>query len=164
MIRFVPVAAAVALLLAACVPAPAPSPTGSTSPSATSTSTGSPTAAPSITPTPTATPVPPPSPRPSRVTGLTAMTGGGSGEVLLRWNQNPEPTVVSYVVLRSLTSGGTATRIGTVTRQQVTQFEYVPFVDSRATVAYYRVRAVGSDGQQGPDSAEVCGAAPGFSC
>jgi hypothetical protein len=63
-----------------------------------------------------------------------------------------------------LTPGGSQTQIGTVSRQDVTQFEYVPFVDSTATVAYYQVRAVDSAGQKGTRSAEVCGAAPGFSC
>ncbi len=95
---------------------------------------------------------------------MTAMTGGGSGEVLLRWTQNPEPDVVSYIVLRALSPGGAATTIGTVTRQQVTEFEYVPFVDSEATVAYYRIRAVDSAGQEGPRSIEVCGASVGHSC
>jgi hypothetical protein len=92
------------------------------------------------------------------------MTGGGSGEVLLRWTQNPEPDVVSYIVLRAVTPGGSLTQIGTVSREQVTEFEIVPFVDSQATVAYYRVRAVDSAGQEGPKSGEVCGAAPGYSC
>jgi hypothetical protein len=96
--------------------------------------------------------------------GVAAQTGGGSGEVLLRWTQNPEDDVVSYIVLRSLTPGGAATQIGTVTRHEVTEFEYVPFVDSEATVAYYRIRAVDAAGQRGPRSAEVCGASPGHSC
>lgn len=90
--------------------------------------------------------------------------GGGSGEVLLRWTQNPEPDVVSYIVLRASSPGGSLTRIGTATRDEVTQFEVVPFVDSRATVAYYRVRAVDSAGQEGPNSTEVCGASVGYSC
>lgn len=84
--------------------------------------------------------------------------------MLLRWTQNPESDVVSYIVLRATTPGGPLTQIGTVSRDDVTQFEYVPFVDSQATVAYYRVRAVDSAGQEGPKSAEVCGAAPGYSC
>jgi len=96
--------------------------------------------------------------------GLTAMTGGGSGEVLLRWTQNPEPDIDFYIVLRALTPGGTRTQIGTVTPDEVTEFAYAPFVDSMATVAYYQVRAVDSAGQEGPRSEEVCGAAPGFSC
>ena len=90
--------------------------------------------------------------------------GGGSGEVLLRWTQNPESDVVSYIVLRATSPGGSLTRIGTVSRQEVTEFEDVPFVDSEATVAYYRVRAVDSAGQEGPKSAEVCGASVGHSC
>jgi hypothetical protein len=98
------------------------------------------------------------------VVGLWAQAGGGSGEVLLRWTQNPEADVVSYIVLRATTSGGPLTRIGKVARAEVEEFEYVPFVDSEATVAYYRVEAVDSAGQHGPRSAEVCGAAPGHSC
>lgn len=90
--------------------------------------------------------------------------GGGSGEVLLRWTQNPESDVVSYIVPRATSPGGSLTRIGTVSRQEVTEFEYVPFVDSEATVAYYRVRAVDSAGQEGPKSTEVCGASVGHSC
>lgn len=96
--------------------------------------------------------------------GVTATVGGGSGEVLLRWTQNPEADVVNYIVLRALTPGGALTRIGTVTRHEVTQFEVVPFVDSQASVAYYRVRAVDAAGQEGPKSAEVCGASVGYSC
>jgi hypothetical protein len=87
--------------------------------------------------------------------------GGGSGEVLVRWTQNPEADVVSYVVYRAPSPGGTLSRVGTATPADVTQFEYVPFVDSTATVAYYRVRAVDAAGQEGPLSAEVCGASLG---
>lgn len=90
--------------------------------------------------------------------------GGGSGEVLVRWAQNPDPDVVSYIVLRATSAGGPLTQIGTVSRHDVTQFEYVPFVDSQASVAYYRVRAVDSAGQIGPLSAEVCGASVGYTC
>ena len=146
------------------------SPTPSSSPSASVTAepSGSPSASPTSTPTSTPSPTesqPPTSdPIPQRVEGVTASAGGGSGEVLLRWTQNPEDDVVSYIVLRALTPGGALTRIGTVTWQQVTEFEYVPFVDSEATVGYYRVRAVDSAGQQGPKSAEVCGASFGHSC
>jgi hypothetical protein len=84
--------------------------------------------------------------------------------VLLRWTQNPEPDVTHYIVLRALTPGGPSTQIGTVTREEVTEFEYRPFVDSQATVGYYRVRAVDSAGNEGPKSAEVCGASVGNSC
>jgi hypothetical protein len=84
--------------------------------------------------------------------------------VLLRWTQNPEPDVVSYIVLRASSPGGSLTQIGTVSPEGVTQFEYSPFVDSEATVGYYRVRAVDSAGQEGPASAEVCGASPMHSC
>jgi hypothetical protein len=98
------------------------------------------------------------------VEGVTAETGGGSGEVLLRWTQNPEDDVAYYIVLRADTPGGPRTRIGTVTPEQVTEFEFVPFVDSEATVGYYRVRAVDAAGQEGPKSVEVCGASVGYSC
>jgi hypothetical protein len=72
--------------------------------------------------------------------------------------------VVSYEVLRAETSGGALTQIGTMTRYQVSQIVIAPFVDSKATVGYYRVRAVDAAGQEGPKSAEVCGASLGHSC
>jgi hypothetical protein len=98
------------------------------------------------------------------VHGLTAVMGGGSGEVLLTWTQNPESDVVSYIVLRSTSPGGALTQIGTMTRQEVTQFPVRPFVDMTATVEYYRVRAVDAAGQKGPLSSEVCGASVGYTC
>jgi hypothetical protein len=151
--------------LTACVDA-TPSPTSSASPTATTTASPSASPTPSETATSSPSPTTPPAsdPPPQRVEGLTAETGGGSGEVLLRWDQNPEPDVVSYVVLKATTPGGSQVRIGTVSREEVTEFEYVPFVDSEATVGYYRVRAVDSGGQEGPKSAEVCGASVGHSC
>lgn len=126
----------------------------------------SPTPDPSLTEAPSASPSAPPSvdPIPLRVEGVTAGEGGGSGEVLLRWNQNPEDDVEFYVVLRASTPGGELTRIGTVTWEEVTQFEFVPFVDTDVTVGYYRVRAVDAAGQEGPKSREVCGASLGHSC
>jgi hypothetical protein len=148
--------------LTGCVnvtPEPLPTSSISATPSATTT--------PSVAPEPTSagTPTPPPlNPPPQQVLGLSAETGGGSGEVLLRWTQNPEPDVVSYIVLRALSPGGSLTQIGTVSREAVIQFDYAPFVDSEATVGYYRVRAVNSAGGEGPTSAEVCGAAPTHSC
>lgn len=143
-------------------PSPAPSLTASESPSP----SPSPTATASEQPSqePSEPPVPPPDPPPGRVTGVTTQTGGGSGEVLVRWTQNPESDVVRYVVYRATSPGGTLSRIGTATPADITEFEYVPFVDSSATVGYYRVRAVDAAGQEGPLSAEVCGASPGHSC
>lgn len=157
-------------ILAGCVPVPEPTPTPTASSGAPSstpspTPTQAPSPSPTLTPTATATPQPPPAdPPPGRVHGLAATMGGGSGEVLLTWTQNPEPDVVSYIVLRSTSPGGALTQIGTFTRQQVTQFPIVPFVDMRATVDYYRVRAVDAAGQKGPLSSEVCGAAVGHTC
>jgi hypothetical protein len=151
--------------LTACVDA-TPSPTSSASPTATTTASPSASPTPSETATSSPSPTTPPAsdPPPQRVEGLTAETGGGSGEVLLRWTQNPESDVAYYEVLRALSPGGTLTRIGTVTPQEVTEFEYAPFVDSEATVAYYRVRAVDAAGNEGAKSAEVCGASVGHSC
>jgi len=77
--------------------------------------------------------------------------------VLLTWAQNPESDVVSYIVLRASTPSGPFHRIGTASRHDVTLFPGRPFVDSEATVDYYKVRAVDSAGQQGPASAVVCG-------
>jgi hypothetical protein len=138
------------------------SPTESTTALATPAPTPTVTA-PTLTPT-VASPETPNQTPPQRVTGLTAQMGGGSGEVLLRWAQNPEEDVVSYVVLKALSPDGQQVRIGTVSREAVTEFEYVPFVDSDATVAYYRLVAVDSEGQEGRASAQVCGASYGHSC
>lgn len=149
--------------LTACVDTSAPPPP---TPSASPTSaTPSPTSTPTPTVPPTPTPTTPPSnPAPAQVTGLTAITGGGSGEVLLTWNPNPESDVDYYIIMRSATSGGPRTRIGTMTPADVALFPVVPFVDSNATVGYYRVRAVDTAGQQGHSSHEVCGASYGHSC
>jgi hypothetical protein len=102
--------------------------------------------------------------QPGQVTALRASTGGGSGEVLLVWSQNPEPDVVAYVVERAVTPGGPRTEVGRMTRAQVTQFPVAPFVDSTARVGYYRVAAIDRKGSRGPFSTEVCGAAPGNHC
>jgi hypothetical protein len=155
----------VGAMLSGCAPEaspPSPSPTASASPSASPSPTATATEQPSEEPS--EPPVPPPDPPPQRVTGVSTQTGGGSGEVLVRWTQNPESDVVRYVVYRATTPGGTLSRIGTATPADVTRFEYVPFVDNTATVGYYRVRAVDAAGQDGPLSVEVCGASPGHSC
>ena len=81
----------------------------------------------------------------------------------MRWSQN-DGDVVEYLVVRALTPGGPSTQIGSVTPEQVDQFEFAPFVDSSATVGYYRVRVVDAAGQYGPLSIEVCGASVGHSC
>jgi hypothetical protein len=102
---------------------------------------------------------------PSQVTGVTARTGGGSGEVVIAWTQNPEPDVVNYTISRATTPGGASTQIATVTRAQVNGFPTTAYVDlPPVRVAYYRVRAVDAAGNQGPLSTEVCGSAPGSSC
>src|SRR5664279_3823526 len=95
----------------------------------------------------------PSNPAPRQVVGLTAHVGGGSGEVLLTWTQSSESDVVSYIVYRALTPGGSPTRIGTASRHDVTLFPDLPFVDTDSTVGYYWVRAVDSAGQRGPLSA-----------
>ena len=154
----------VAAALSACVDTSPPVPQPTTGESPTPSESRTPTESPSKTPSPSPSVPPPSNPPPQRVEGLTAETGGGSGEVLLRWTQNPEQDVVSYIVLRASSPGGPLTRIGTVTWQEVTEFEFVPFVDSEATVGYYRVRAVDSADQEGSKSAEVCGASVGYSC
>jgi len=162
--------ALVALALAACSssskPTTQPSSTASLSPTATRTTSSptSPTSVPASASTLPSTSTSQPNPPPRQVLGLHARTGGGSGEVLLTWTQSAEPDVVSYVVLRAVSSGGLLAQIGTMTRQEVTQFPIRPFVDSQAQVGYYRVRAVDAVDQQGPLSAEVCGAAPGYHC
>lgn len=159
----------ISLALTACTgsnPQGHPSSSASTTTSPTPTTPApSPTTASPTTASPTNAPTSPPNPAPRQVVGLTAQTGGGSGEVLLTWTQNSEPDVVSYIVYRALTPGGTLTRIGTASRHDVTMFsQYEPFVDSNATVGYYRVRAVDSVGQRGTLSVEVCGASVGHSC
>ena len=88
------------------------------------------------------------------------MSGGGSGEVELRWTPNPEADVVSYVVRRASTAGGMLAEVATVTSEQVAQFADQPFIDEGVAVGYYRVSAVDSAGQEGAMSDEVCGASP----
>ncbi len=157
----------VGVTLTACVDTapPHPTPSASPTPSATPIPSASPFPTGSPAPTPTTPPPPPPSnPAPQRVAGLTATTGGGSGEVLLTWTPNPESDIDHYIVMRSESPGGSRTRIGTMTPDDVALFPVVPFVDSNATVGYYRVRAVDTAGQQGHSSEEVCGASPGHSC
>ena len=99
-----------------------------------------------------------------QVTGVTARTGGGSGEVVITWTQNPEPDVVSYTISRAATAGGESVQIGSMTRSQVNDFPVAPYVDVPVRVGYYRIRAVDAAGNQGPQSVEVCAAAPGNSC
>src|SRR5687768_15251390 len=66
---------------------------------------------------------------PGQVTGVMARTGGGSGEVVITWTQNPEPDVASYTISRAATSGGALVQIGTMTRAQVNDFPVAPYVD-----------------------------------
>jgi hypothetical protein len=63
-------------------------------------------------------------------------------------------------LLRASTAGGALAQIATVTREQVAQLEDQPFIDFGVSVAYYRVRAADSAGQECPLSAEVCGTSP----
>jgi hypothetical protein len=101
---------------------------------------------------------------PGRVTGLSARTGGGSGEVVLVWTPNPEPDVVAYVIERATAPGGVRVEVGQITRVQANDFPGRPFVDSTARVGYYRVAAIDRAGARGTYSDEVCGAAPGYRC
>ena len=102
---------------------------------------------------------------PGQVTGVAARSGGGSGEVVIAWTQDPELDVVSYTISRATTPGGASTPIGTMTRAQVNGFPTTAFVDvPPVRVAYYRIRAVDAAGNQGPLSIEVCGASPGTFC
>jgi hypothetical protein len=135
--------------------------TPTTSTLTTSTSTSTTTSSTTTTRAPATTVADPP---PGQVTGVTARTGGGSGEVVLTWTQNPEPDVVSYTISRAATAGGASTQIGSMTRAQVNAFPVAPYVDVPVRVGYYRVRAVDAAGNQGPPSTEVCGASPGNSC
>jgi hypothetical protein len=93
-----------------------------------------------------------------------ARDGGGSGEVVITWNQNPESDVVSYTISRAATAGGVSVQIGTMSRAQVNDFPVAPYVDVPVRVGYYRVRAVDAGGNKGPQSVEVCGASPGNRC
>ena len=98
---------------------------------------------------------------PGQVTGVAARSGGGSGEVVIAWTQNPEPDVVSYTISWATIPGGASAPIGTMTRAQVNGFPTTAFVDvPPVRVAYYRIRAVDAAGNQGPLSIEVCGASP----
>lgn len=167
-------------------PSPTWEPTPSETPTATPTVTATETPTPTDTPTtpPPApepedeetTPPPPPPPPPAPTTaptGVYAVEGGGSGEVLLLWDQVPGAT--GYRVYRASASGGPFVLsasydvVGDVVTVALDGYEYI-WIDPenleatrfryteaiRNEWAWFRVSAFTAGGE-GPTSGTVCG-------
>ena len=130
-----------------------------TTTTSTSTSTTTTTSAPTTTTTAPATTT---STLPlSQVTGLEVTLGGGSQEVSVTWDFNPEPYVAHYDVYFSETPGGTYSFVQSVVDDSASPQPGRPgFVDhprdQTVGETCYRVRAVGNDGGEGPLSDEAC--------
>ncbi len=163
------VAALVAvLLLAACTDDDDdPGPT-TTTPGSTTTSSSVPTGV--TTTTSTAVPLAPP-----QVTGLTATSGGGSGETLITWPPLPiEAHVASYKLYKRQADGtelapATVTdatlgiapgRLGIVDAPDTGPWA-TPTLEPDPGPRCYKVSAVSDAGVEGPQSAEACGSPVG---
>ncbi len=153
---------------------PAPEPSTAT-PGASESSTTAPPPDPTTTPppSPTATVAPP-----GQVTGVSAHSGGGSGEIEVYWDARPDAT--GYRVYRSTSASGPFVAsasfdvaTGTTSIELTSGHEYIGFwTPSPQTVAYievafpsgpsyFRVTAFNGGGE-GPSSSVVCGSPFGY--
>lgn len=103
-------------------------------------------------------PVPGP---PSQVQDVTVGLGGGSGEVAVTWQVNPEGDVAHYAVFFSQTPGGSYGLVRTVEDDSGSPTPGRPgFVDhprdQTVGMTCYRVRAIDLNGKEGALSAESC--------
>lgn len=169
-------------------PAVSPSPSASVSVSASPTASPSMSLGPSASATPSRTatttttttttsapPPPPPVSVPGVVPGVSAQTGGGSGEVMVHWKATADAT--GYRVYRAATSGGPFARAasysvvtGATTAEysgafeifqiwmpSLDSFEYIEVVDGQP--ACFRVAAFNEAGA-GPRSGVACASPP----
>lgn len=156
-------AAVVAVLLVACTGGNGDGP-ATTEPATTAPATTAPV---TTAPATTAPAVPPP------VTGLTAVTGGGSGEVLVTWPPLPASEGVTSYRLYKRRADGTELAPATVTDATLGIAPgRLGVVDAPDTGPWpttepdpgprcYRVSAVSPAGVEGPQSAEACGSPVG---
>ncbi len=110
---------------------------------------------------------------PPQVTGLTAQTGGGSGEVLVNWPPLPASADVAAYRLYKRQSDGTelapvTVAIADLDTEPDGRFRVIDAFDTGPwrTVdpsgpRCYKVSAVSTGGLEGPQSAEACGAPVG---
>jgi hypothetical protein len=104
---------------------------------------------------------------PEMVSGLEASPGGGSDEIQLEWDASSEADLSHYKVYRSATSGGPYEYITTVGPNGQPGLGRpadggIRFIDlKRGGLSCYVVAAVDALGNEGPRSAEACGAPVG---
>ena len=112
-------------------------------------------------------------PPPGRVTGVTAQTGGGSGEVFVAWDPLPPAAQVTHYRVYRRVSAGVWRLLAAVTTAstdinfpgQVVLLDipdnFPGFSDFGTTgERTYVVTAVGATGLEGPVSAEAAGSPP----
>ena len=152
------------LVVAACADDSGTATTTSTAPSTTST-TASPTSTTTSSTTTTSTSTTAPTTTTtlalSAVTGLVVTLGGGSEEVAVTWDFNPEPYVDHYAVWFSETPGGAYGFVTDVEDDSVSPTPGRPgFIDhprdQTVGMTCYRIGAVDVNGGEGPLSDEEC--------
>lgn len=109
---------------------------------------------------------------PGPVNGLTAMTGGGSGEVQVTWDPLPASERVAFYRVYAQKGTGTAWHLAVVTNDAlgllgagrlgvVDAPDYWPWPTIGVTAPRcYWVTATSLDGLEGPLSAVACGSPP----
>jgi hypothetical protein len=98
---------------------------------------------------------------PSQVTGVTATTSGGSGEIAVYWDEVPEADVADYNVWYSESPGGAKTLIADpYYGPQPTTGSRWYIIDYPRSLTVggdcYQISAVDLSGNEGPRSAEAC--------
>jgi hypothetical protein len=101
-------------------------------------------------------------PPPTTVTGLIATLSGGSGEIDVSWDANPEPDVAGYKVWFSELPGAAKTLVpepyfeGPATRPGDRWYIVDWPRNQTAGESCYQISAVDAAGQEGPRSVEDC--------
>ena len=109
---------------------------------------------------------------PNAVTGVTATTGGGSGEVQVTWDPLPAGARVAFYRVYAQKGTGTAWHLAVVTDDALGALEtgrlgivdapdYWPWPTIGVSAPRcYHVTAVSREGLEGPPSAVACGSPP----
>lgn len=134
--------------------------TTSTTTTVATTTTAVPPTAPTTSSTTSTTTTAAPAPL-AAVMGLEVTLGGGSEEVAVTWDYNPEPYVDHYDVFFSEAPGDPQSFVISIVDDSVSPTPGRPgFIDyprdQTAGMTCYRVRAIGDDGGEGPLSDEEC--------